>query len=48
VDWLWGMRGMGNISEASMLRIVTSAELERPYGSRPKTGRGSGSADFNG
>jgi hypothetical protein len=42
------MRGRGNGSEASVLRIVTSAERERPYGSRPKTGRGAGSADFNG
>jgi hypothetical protein len=43
-----GMMGRGNESEASRLRIVTSAELKRLSGSRPKTGRGSGSADING
>jgi hypothetical protein len=47
-DRLRGMTGMGNGSEASRLRIVTSAELERPFGSRPKTGGGSGLVGFNG
>ena len=28
--------GMGNVSEVSLLRIVTSAELELPFGSRAK------------
>ena len=28
--------GMDNISEVSLLRIVTSAELELPFGSRAK------------
>jgi hypothetical protein len=38
---------MDNRSEASQLRIVTRAELEQPFGSRPKTGRGSSSVGFN-
>jgi len=40
--------GRGNESEASRLHIVTRAELKRLSGSRPKTGRGAGSADING
>jgi hypothetical protein len=48
LDRLREMTGMGNDSEASRLRIVTSAELERPFGSRPKKGWGSGSVGFNG
>jgi hypothetical protein len=48
LDRLRGMMGMGNESEASRLRIVTSAELKRLSGSRPKTGWGSGSADIHG
>jgi hypothetical protein len=39
---------MGNVSEASVLRIVTAAELKRLKGSKPKMGRGSGVGDFNG
>jgi hypothetical protein len=48
LDQLRGTMGMGNGSEASRLRIGTSAELKRLSGSRPKMGRGSGSADING
>jgi hypothetical protein len=48
VDRLRGMTGMGNVSEASVLRIVTPAELKRLTGSRPKRGREAGSGDFNG
>jgi hypothetical protein len=48
LDRLRGMMGMGNDREASRVRIVTSAELKRLSGFRPKTGRGSGSADSNG
>jgi len=40
--------GMGNGSEASELRLVTSAEPKRLSGSRPKRGRGAGLAGFNG
>jgi hypothetical protein len=47
-DRLRGMTGMGNVSEASVLRIVNRAELKRLTGSRPKTGREAGSGDFNG
>jgi hypothetical protein len=47
-DRLRGMTGKGNVSEALVLRIVTSAELKRLNGSRPKMGRGSGLGDFNG
>jgi hypothetical protein len=47
-DRLRGMTGKGNVSEASVLRIVTSAELKRLKGSRPKMGGGAGSGDFNG
>jgi len=39
---------MDNGSEASELRTVTPAELKRLKGSRPKMGRGLGSAGFNG
>ena len=46
--FLRGMRDMDNVSETSALRIVKGAELKRLKGSRPKRGRGSGSADFNG
>jgi hypothetical protein len=42
------MTGMGHDSEASRLRIVTSAERERPFGSRPQKGGGSGSVGCNG
>ena len=42
------MRDKDNVSEALVLRIVTSAELKRLKGSRPKTGWGSSSAGFNG
>jgi hypothetical protein len=44
---LWGMKGMDNGSEALTLRIVTSAELKRHKGSRPKKGRGPSAGDFN-
>jgi hypothetical protein len=47
-DRLRGMTGMGNVSEASVLRIVNRAELKRLKGSRPKMGREAGSGDFNG
>ena len=47
-DRLRGMTGMGNVSEASVLRIVNRAELKRLKGSRPKMGGGAGSGDFNG
>jgi hypothetical protein len=47
-DRLRGKTGMGNVSEALVLRIVTSAELKRLSGSRPKTGRRSSSGGFNG
>jgi len=40
--------GMDNVSEVLVLRIVTSAELERPFGSRAKTAQGTGSGDING
>ena len=39
---------MGTVREALVLRIVTAAELKRLSGSRPKTGRGTGSEDVNG
>jgi hypothetical protein len=45
---LRGMKGMDNGSEALTLRIVTSAELKRLKGSRPKKGRGPSAGDFNG
>jgi hypothetical protein len=48
VDRLRGMTGKGNVSEASVLRIVTPAELKRLKGSRPKRGREAGSGDVNG
>jgi hypothetical protein len=48
VDRLRGMTGKGNVSEASVLRIVTAAELKRLSGSRPKRGRGTGSGEVNG
>jgi hypothetical protein len=48
VDRLRGMTGKGNVSEASALRIVTSAELKRLSGSRAKMARGAGLGDFNG
>jgi hypothetical protein len=47
-DRLRGMTGKGNVSEALVLRIVTSAELKRLKGSRPKMGGGASSGDFNG
>jgi hypothetical protein len=47
-DRLRGMTGKGNVSEASALRIVTSAELKRLSGSRPKRGGGTGLGDING
>jgi len=47
-DRLRGMTGKGNVSEASALRIVTSAELKRLKGSRPKRGWGTGAGDVNG
>ena len=43
-----GRTGMGHISAASRLRIVTRAELKRLSGSSPKTGRRAGSGGFNG
>jgi hypothetical protein len=43
-----GMTGKGNVSEASVLRIVNRAELKRLKGSKPKKGWGAGSGDFNG
>jgi len=45
---LRGRTGKGNVSEASVLRIVTAAELKRLNGSRPKRGREASSGDFNG
>ncbi len=45
---LRGMTGKGNVSKASVLRIVTPAELKRLKGSRPKMGGGAGSGSFNG
>ena len=36
MDRLRGRTGKGNVSEASVLHIVTSAELKRLNGSRPK------------
>ncbi len=39
---------MGKVTEASALRIVTSAELKRLSGSRPKMGREAGAGDLNG
>src|SRR5262245_23563977 len=48
VNRLWGMTGKGNVSEALVLRIVSSAELKRLSGSRPKKGRGSSLVGFNG
>ena len=47
-DLLREMMGRDNVYEASVLRIVTSAELERPFGSRAKTAWGSGSVGING
>jgi hypothetical protein len=43
VDRLWGRTGKGKVSEASVLRIVTPAELKRLNGSRPKMGGEAGS-----
>ncbi len=40
--------GMDNISEVSLLRIVTSAELELPLGSRAKKAMVVRQASFNG
>jgi hypothetical protein len=40
------MVGMGNVSEVSLLRIVTSAELELPFGSRAKNGNGGQAGEF--
>lgn len=40
--------GMGNVSEVSLLRIVTNAELELPFGSRAKTAMVVRQASFNG
>ena len=48
LDQLGGMVGKGNGSEALELHIVTSAELKRLNGSRPKMGRGAGAGDSNG
>ncbi len=48
MDRLRRMTGKGNVSEASVLRIVTPAELKRLKGSRAKRARGAGSGDFNG
>jgi hypothetical protein len=45
---LQGMKGMDNVSEALAVRIVTSAELKRLKGSRPKQGRGPGAGDVKG
>jgi len=47
-DRLRGMTGKGKVIEASVLRIVSRAELKRLTGSRPKRGREAGSGDFNG
>jgi hypothetical protein len=47
-DRLRGMTGKGKVTEALVLRIVTSAELKRLSGSRPKMGWEAGSGDFNG
>jgi len=48
VDRLRGRTGKGNVSEASVLRIVTPAELKRLNGSRPKMGGEAGLGDVNG
>ena len=40
--------GMGNVSEVSLLRIVTNAELELPFGSRAKMATVVRQASFNG
>jgi hypothetical protein len=42
------MVGRGNGSEALELHLVTSAELKRLNGSRPKMGGGAGAGDING
>jgi hypothetical protein len=47
-DRLRRITGKGNVSEALALRIVTSAELKRLSGSRPKMGGGAGAGSFNG
>jgi hypothetical protein len=39
---------MGHDRDASRRRLVTRSALKRRSGSRPKTGRGSGSVDMNG
>lgn len=39
--------GMGNVSEVSLLRIVTNAELELPFGSRAKMAMVVRQASFN-
>jgi hypothetical protein len=48
VDRLRGRTGKGNVSEASVLRIVTPAEPKRLSGSRPKMGWGTSSGDVHG
>ena len=40
--------GMDNVSEVSLLRIVTSAELELPFGSRAKMATVVRQASFSG
>ncbi len=40
--------GMDNVSEASSLHIVTSAELELPFGSKAKTATVVRQASFDG
>ncbi|MCP4701464.1 MAG: hypothetical protein GY862_32105 [Gammaproteobacteria bacterium] len=39
---LWKMSGMDNVSKPLFLSIVTSAELEPPFGSGAKTARRTG------
>ena len=47
-DRLRGRTGKGKVTEASVLRTVTPAELKRLKGSRPKMGWEAGSGDVNG
>jgi len=36
ISHVWGITGMDKLVEVSLLRIVKSAELELPFGSRAK------------
>jgi len=44
----WEMMGMGNVSEASTLHVVSKAELELPFGSRAKMATVVRQASFDG